>query len=382
MRATFDVGIVGLGAVGSAALYHASRRNLSVVGFDIFAPPHTAGSSHGGSRIIRRAYFEGPAYVPLLTRAYTLWRDLEQQSDRPLMHLNGCLTIGRAGSPLIEGARQTAEAFAIPFEHLDADAVRRRFPTFHVQEDHIALWEPEAGWLDPEACIHVHLELATGAGAEIRFHEPVRRWIVAGEGIRIETDAGTFDVARLIVCAGGWIARLLKELHIPLHLERQVNAWFRPSAADDRFAPDRCPVFVWEYAPDDVLYGFPDTGDGVKAGLHHGGERVDHPDEIDRDVHPSDLDALRREVRRLLPEATGHVEQAVTCFYTNTPDEHYLIDRHPGLDRVVFASACSGHGFKASSAVGEALVRMATGDEVAVDVSAFTLRRFSAEPAE
>lgn len=376
MRATFDVGIVGLGAVGSAALYHTSARGLRVVGFDLFDPPHTMGSAHGGSRIIRRAYFEGPAYVPLLTRAYTLWQELEDRSGEPLLHLNGCLTIGRSGEKLIDGARQTAEAFSIPHERLQPDEVRRRFPGFDVREDHAALFEPEAGWLDPEACIRAHLTMASAGGAEIRRSEPVRRWMVVGEGIRIETDAGTFDIGRLIVCAGGWIGPLLKEVHLPVRIERQVNVWFRPAAADDRFAPDHCPVYVWEYSPDEVLYGFPDLGEGVKAGLHHDGDRVNHPDELDRDVHPEDVETVRRELRRLLPSAVGAVERSSTCFYTNTPDEHYLIDRHPGLDRVVFASACSGHGFKASAAVGEALVSMVLGDAPAADVSAFSLRRF------
>ncbi len=379
MKATFDVGIVGLGAVGSAALYQASARGLDAVGFDLFAPPHTAGSSHGGSRIIRRAYFEGAAYVPLLTRAYELWRELEEHSGRSVMHLNGCLTIGRSGGGLIDGAHATARAFDVPCERLEPDAVRHRFPAFHLRNDEAALWEPEAGWLHPEFCIQAYLDLASRAGARLRFDEPVRTWSVVGDGLRIDTDAGTFDVGRLVVCAGGWVAPLLKELHVPLRIERQVNAWFRPTATDDRFAPHRCPVYVWEHAPDAVLYGFPDLGKGVKTGLHHSGEEVDHPDELDRTVHEHDVAALRRETRRLLPLADGRVDRTALCFYTNTPDEHFVIDRHPGLERVVFASACSGHGFKASSAVGEALVRMAVGEEPAADLSAFAVKRFSAE---
>lgn len=387
MKETFDIGIVGLGAVGSAALYEASARGLSAVGFDLYTPPHVMGSSHGGSRIIRRAYFEGAMYVPILNRAYELWRQLEKAAGRALLHLNGCLTIGRSGSELIDGAQRSAEAFDIPLERLDPDEVHRRFPAFRVREDETALWEPEAGWLHPEACIQAHLDLAGEAGAQIRSDEPVQSWGASGESLRIETKSGTVDVGRLILCAGGWIAPLLRDVHISLSVERQVNAWFRPAATDDRFAPHRCPVAVWEYAADQVLYSFPDIGDGVKTGLHHRGDRVNHPDDLDRDVHESDVDALREQTRRLLPEAAGRagdgsIAKASTCFYTNTPDEHYLIDLHPGLDRVAFASACSGHGFKASSAVGESLVRMVLGEEPAADLKAFSVKRFAKAKTE
>jgi sarcosine oxidase len=376
MTTTFDIGIVGLGAVGSAALYHASARDVRVVGFDLLDPPHTIGSSHGGSRIIRRAYFEGAMYVPLLTRAYELWRDLEEKSGEALLHLNGCLTIGRSDGHLIVGAYESTKTFDIRCERLDPPDVHRRFPAFQIREDETALWEPEAGWLHPEACIRAHLKFAEQSGAEIRRNEPVRTWGASGAGLRIETGRGTYNIGRLILCAGGWIGPLLSEIHVPLHIERQVNAWFQPTADDDRFSPERCPVYVWEYAPDDVLYGFPDTGRGVKTGIHHSGDRVDHPDELDREVHDADVDALRRQSVRLLPQACGSVAESATCFYTNTPDEHYLIDWHPGLDRVVFASACSGHGFKASSAVGESLAKMAVGEEPVVDISPFRLKRF------
>lgn len=379
MKATFDIGIVGLGAVGSSALHHAALAGLSAVGFDRFAPPHTLGSSHGGSRIIRRAYFEGSMYVPLLSRAYELWKHLEEASGRSLMHMNGCLTIGKADGETLHAARAGAEAYEIPFDLLSPHEVGERFPAFHLRDDEAALFEPEAGWLDPEACISTHLELAARSGAEIRVDEPVRTWGVVGDDVRIETHSGTFDVRRLVLCAGGWIAPLLREIDVPLKIERQVNGWFRPTVADDRFRPEHCPVYVWKYDSGGVLYGFPDTGDGVKTGLHHTGEFVDHPDELDRSVHEEDLHALRRRTKQLLPRACGEVVKSATCFYTNTPDEHFLIDRHPGLERVVYASACSGHGFKASNAVGESLVRLAVGDDPAVDLSPFRRGRFKRE---
>ena len=377
MKATYDIAIVGLGAVGSAALYHAARAGLSAVGFDRHSPPHTEGSSHGGSRIIRRAYFEGAMYVPLLSRAYALWRELEDASGRELAHMNGCLTIGPDGGAALVGARDSADAHDIPYEHLLPEDVRRRFPAFHLRPGEAALYEPDAGWLDPEACIATHLDLAARASADLRLEEPVRTWGMAGSDVRLETDAGTFDVARLVLSAGGWLGRLLSEIHVPLRVERQVNAWFRPDGADERFRPDRCPVYIWEYEPDRVLYGFPDLGgEGVKTGLHYSGQFVDDPEDLDRIVHENDVRALQGWTEKLLPGACRSVARTATCFYTDTPDRHYLIDWHPGLDNVVFASACSGHGFKASSAVGESLVRMAMGEEPAVDLSPFRLNRF------
>lgn len=376
MKATYDIGIVGLGAVGSAALYHGAKAGRSVIGFDRYAPPHTYGSAHGGSRIIRKAYFEGSTYVPLLSRAYELWRRLEEDSGRRLMHLNGCLTIGRSDGATLRGAQASAESYDISFERLSPREVHERFPAFHLRQGEAALWEPDAGWLDPEECVRTHLDLAAASGAEIRLEEPVETWGVVGSDVRIETGSGTFDVARLIICAGGWIAPLLREIHVPLQIERQVNGWFRPATTDDRFQPPNCPVYVWEYDGDRVLYGFPDLGDGVKTGLHHTDDFVDSPDDLDRGVHDDDVEALRRWTVQLLPKLSDEASRTATCFYTNTPDRHFLIDRHPGLDRVVYASACSGHGFKASSAVGESLVRLAVGEEPAVDLSEFRAARF------
>lgn len=375
MKANFDIGVVGLGAVGSAAAYHASQSGFSVVGFDQFAPPHTLGSAHGGSRIFRRAYFEGSMYLPLLSRAYELWRRLEDASGRTLLHLNGCLTIGPADGATLRGAQAGVEAYDIPFERLSPKDVHNRFPAFHLREAEAALWEPEAGWLDPEECIRAHLDLAARSGAALRTDEKVLKWGVLGDGVRIETAAGTFDVDRLILCAGGWIAPLLREIHVPLQIERQINAWFHATANDRRFRPEHCPVYIWEYEPERVLYGFPEIDGGVKTGLHHTDDFVDHPDDLDRAVHEADISALQRWTKMLLPQ-TGDASRAATCFYTNTPDRHFLIDRHPGLARVVFASACSGHGFKASNAVGECLVLLALDDEPAVDLSAFRLARF------
>lgn len=375
MSRTFDVAVIGLGAAGSAAARHCALRGLRVAGFDRYAPPHTYGSSHGGSRIIRRAYFEGQIYVPILERAYELWHDLEEESGIQLVHHVGALTAAPTESPVFRGAAETAKRHHIPHEELDSAEVAARFPAFTLREDERAIWEPQAGWIDPEAAIRAQLEHAAEFGAELHFEEAVREWEAADGPVRIRTGRGVYEAGRLIVCAGGWTRSLLANIDLPLRVERQVNVWYRPWRRAANFLPDRCPVYIWEYDADAVLYGFPDLGGGVKAGLHHRGELVTHPDDLDRAVSEEDVQQLSQRLKRLLPDACGDVSSTALCFYTNTPDERYLIDRHPAHHSILFASACSGHGFKASIAVGEILAALSCDEAPAVDFSAFRLIR-------
>ncbi|MFQ5570057.1 MAG: N-methyl-L-tryptophan oxidase [Rhodothermales bacterium] len=371
MNTTSDAIVVGLGAVGSAAAYHLARRGLRVIGLDRFAPPHPHGSSHGDSRIIRKAYFEGARYLPLIERAYVLWRELETATGQPLLRITGGLHIGPPTSDVVEGARRTAQIHNLHAEMLTSEDVQARFPMFRLPEGHVGLWEAEAGVLDAEACLQTHLAQACRHGAVVRIDEPVLRWQAVGSGVQVKTDRATYHADRLVLCAGGWIRDLLPELGLPLHIERQVNGWFRPRANAPLFDSARCPVYIWAYAPDAKFYGFPDLGRGLKVGLHHQGQRVDHPDALDRTPTPTDEAAMRAPLRRLLPDADGRLLRTATCFYTNTPDQHYLIDVHPDHPQVAFASACSGHGFKASGVVGEALADLVTGIAPQVPLDAF-----------
>ena len=370
MSSRFDVAIAGLGAVGSAAACFCTAHGLSVVGFDRFAPPHSKGSSHGGSRIIRRAYFEGSMYVPLLNRGYELWSHVEDVSGRKLVSLIGGLNIGPSDGEVARGSMETASMYGIPHEVLNPQEVRERFPAFHLADDEMAVWEPEAGWVHPENAIETHLALAAGRGASLHMDEPVLEWIADGSGVRVTTDRGTYSVGKLILSAGGWISTLAGT-PLSLTVSRQVNVWY--AADSEELMPDRCPVYLWEYEPGQVLYGFPDLGEGVKAGLHTPGTPAASPDEIERVVRKEDVSALTQKLRRLLP-GCGAVLRTATCVYTNTPDSHYLIDRHPEYEQVIIASACSGHGFKASNAVGEVVSDLAAGQDARVDVSAFRLR--------
>jgi len=360
--------------VGSAAAYHLARRGLHVLGLDRFAPPHTLGSTHGGSRIIRKAYFEGDRYVPLIERAYVLWENLEAASGEALLHITGGVNIGPAAGNVAAGAKATAEAQGLTYEVLSAAETQARFPAFRVPEDQVCVWEADAGWLHPEACIKAHLNQARQHGATLHNEEPVTAWHIDGDGVRVKTPKATYHADRLVLCAGGWIKDLLAKLDVTLTIERQVNGWFHPQAHPTHFDPATCPVYLWEYAPGKVLYGFPNLGHGVKAGIHHQGEQVPHPNEVQREPTDADLSTLRTTLGALLPDAVGALANAAVCFYTNTPDEHYLIDRHPVHRQVVYASACSGHGFKASNAVGEVLADLVLEHPPQVDIDAFRWR--------
>lgn len=367
-----DVIIVGLGAMGSAAAYHLAKHGKSILGLDRFTPPHASGSSHGKTRIIREAYFEHPLYVPLIQRAYELWAELEGESGDKLFQQTGGLMMGRPDSAVVAGARRSAEEHRLRHEILCAHDVRLRFPALHPADDMIAVWEPRAGILFPERCVEAHLTLARRRGAELHFDEPVLRWQRDGEGVRVFTNRDEYGAGQLLLTTGSWITSFVAELRLPLTVERQIQFWFEPKSPA-RFQPDRCPIHIWEHEPGKYFYGFPDLGEGVKVAGHHEGKTVD-PDSIDRVVAPDEVEGMRAIVRRFLPDADGPLRSAVVCMYTNTPDGHFFIDRHPAHPQVLIASPCSGHGFKFSSVVGEVLAELLVKDRTQFDLDLFRAR--------
>ena len=370
-----DVIVVGLGAAGSAAICHLARRGLRVLGIDRYTPPHTMGSTHGGSRIIRKAYFEGEQYLPLLHRAYALWRELEAEMSASLLNLCGCLNVGAPESAIVDGAQRSALAMGSAFEIMSATAVRHAFPAYHLTDAEVAVHDADAGLILPERSVSAHLAAAERHGATLVYGDKALAWHADGSGLRLTTARSTYRAGRLILCAGAWLNDILRPFKAPLHIERVTNAWFEPSAQAELFDPARCPVFIWEYDQNAHFYGCPNLGRGVKAGLHYKGAVVDHPDEVLRTVQDKeDIAPIRALLSRLLPNAAGRRLDASVCLYTNTPDKHYLMDYFPGDRRVVVGSACSGHGFKASAAVGEALADLAMDRKPAVDINAFRWR--------
>jgi sarcosine oxidase len=373
MPARHEVIIAGLGAMGSAAAFHLARAGRRVLGLDRFAPPHDRGSSHGRTRIIREAYFEHPTYVPLVQRAYTLWAELEQASQSPLFQPTGGLMIGSPESVVFQGAKHSAESHHLPHEILSSAAVRRRFPALQPDDNMMAVWEPRAGILFPERCIAAHLSLAARAGAQIQCEEMITQWTPDGEGVRVQTTKGEYLADWLLLCSGSWLQTLLPGWKIPVQIERQVLYWFTPHGAAKHFAPEACPVHLWQFDEQHFFYGFPDLGDGVKVAAHHDGEWT-MPDQVRRDVTPQEIDGMRRIVRRFLPQADGPLASSTVCLYTNTPDGHFWLDRHPQHPRVVIASPCSGHGFKFSSAIGEVLAHQVTRGHSDFDLRLFRTR--------
>ena len=373
----FDVAVVGLGAMGSSAAFHLARRGQRVLGLDRYAPPHDLGSSHGQTRIIREAYFEHPAYVPLVQRAYQLWEELQQLTGRALLLPTGGLTVGRPDGVQVSGALRSAEMHHLPHEVLGAAEVRRRFPALNPALDMVAVWEPRAGILFPEACIASYLELARQYGAHLLTNQTVLGWQAEVDGVRLFSAGGEFRACRLLISAGAWTSQLLPDLQLPLSVERQVLFWFAPRSDQAQFAPTHCPISLWEYEAGRSCYAFPDLGEGVKVARHHQGE-LTAPESLRREVDALEIEAMRTLLRRYLPAADGACLRTAVCMYTNTPDFHFLIDFHPRHHQVVIASPCSGHGFKFASAIGELLADLLVTGRTDWDMSLFKLKRFSA----
>lgn len=373
----FDVVVVGLGAMGSAALHHVARRGKRVLGVERYAPGHDRGSSHGATRIIRLGYFEHPSYVPLLRRAYKLWRELEEAAGRALLHVTGIAEIGPPNSALIKGTLACAQMHGLRHEVLAAPELMRRFPAFKVPPDYAAVLQPDGGILQAEACVAAQLALATKAGAEIHSGETVGAVESHADHVRVVTDRGNIDAGAAIIAAGPWVRSLLPGLAARLRVTREVMGWFE--ATDARlFSSSPLPVFILE-SRHGMHYGIPPR-ETIHAGIkiakhHHRGETVD-PDGYDRTVSTEDEALIRAALADHLPAANGRLLAAKTCLYTMTPDGHFLIDRLPGAPNIIVASPCSGHGFKFAPVIGEILADLAIRGATAHDIARFSLGRF------
>ena len=373
MANNFDLVVVGLGAMGSAALYQLSRRGRRVLGLEAFAAGHRQGSSHGESRIIRLAYYEHPNYVPLLRRAYALWTDLEREAGEPLLRITGGLMIGAPDSELVSGARASALAHHLDHELLDADEVTRRFPALHPRPDEVALFENEAGILSPEACIAAHVRLARAAGAQARYSEAVRSWTASDAGVEVVTDAGRYTADQVVFTCGAWLGRVLGDARISVRPERIPVFWLQP-LQPNLFDLGRLPIYLWQHPDGGHLYGFPHLAwPGVKVARHHSGDYCD-PDAVDREVNVEDERRLRSAIDYRLPALNGAVLSSLVCLYENSPDHHFLIDRLPEKPNVIFGGGFSGHGFKFASVVGELLADLATTGRASSDADFLSLR--------
>jgi sarcosine oxidase len=371
MPREFDVIVVGLGAMGSAATYHLARAGLKVLGLDRFKLPHQLGSSHGQTRIIREAYFEHPIYVPIVQRAYELWAELERDTDTKLFVQTGGLMIGPPKGVVVRGAQCSAETHGLKHEYLTGSEVRERFPALRPSPKMAGIWEPRAGILFPERCIEAHLAMANRAGATLLYDRQVLAWQPAGDGVRIRTTEEEFQANHLVISAGSWLPKFVPDIDVPATIERQTLFWFTPRQPEI-WQPERCPIHLWEYVSGKFFYGFPDLGNGVKLARHHEGKPVD-PDTVSREAPLYEASTLRRLTRSYLAPL-GSCTERVVCLYTNMPDGHFLIDSHPAHPQVLLVSPCSGHGFKFSAAIGEIVSDLVRSGRSRFDLSLFRYR--------
>lgn len=364
-----DVIIIGLGATGSAAAFHLASRGVSVMGLDRYQPPHTLGSSHGETRIIREAYFEHPAYVPLVQRAYDLWREVERDAGTSLLTITGGLMVGGPESVLVKGALQSAHQHGLRHEILGTAALGERFPQFRMPAHMVAVHEPRAGVLRPEAGVASHLQLARQHGAQLRDNDPVIECGSAADGVWAQTATARYRAKQLVVSAGAWVSTLLPRLATRFTVERQVLHWFE-DADPALFSPLRCPVHLWQMDDGKFFYGFPDFGDGLKVAIHHSGASVT-ADTVDRNVQPDEVTDVQAWMADHLATGRQAPLRSAVCLYTNTTDEHFWLDWYDPHARILTASACSGHGFKFSPVLGEVIANTVMGAAQSFDLQLF-----------
>ena len=371
----FDTVVVGLGAVGRACLLQLARRGQRVLGLDRYDPPHAWGSSHGGTRLTRCAVGEGEAYVPLVVRSHEIWRELERETGAELLTQCGMLILdGASGAASYHGKGDflgrtiaAAKRFAIPHEVLDAAGVTRRFPQFRLRGNETGYFEPGGGFIRPEACVEAQLSVARRHGAAMRTGTRVARIERNGGGVCVVTENGDrYHAAEAVLAAGAWSAGLMGAFAPHLSVTRQVFHWFEPSDPA-AFAPDRFPPFIWVHGdgPDDSFYGFPiPPGEqGAKVGTEQTSSTTPDPDQLRREIAAQEAETLFRDhLHGRLPGLSPRALRDAACIYTNTPDGDFLIARAPENDRVLLVSACSGHGFKHSAGLGEAVARTLVAD--------------------
>jgi len=357
-----DVIVVGVGGMGSAALWQLARRGVRAIGIERWDVPHAYGSSHGVSRIIRLPYYEDPDYVPLLRRAYTLWREIEAATGRELLVTTGSVDASPPDDPLFGGALASARLHDLAHEVLTGAEVNARFPGYALPADYRAVFQPDGGLVASERAIVAHVEAAQALGAEVRAREPMLHWQARGGGVRVTTSKGVYDADRLILTTGAWIGEHAEPLAGRAVPERQVLAWLQP-LAPALYAPNRFPVFNLQ-VDEGRYYGLPIYDvPGFKFGrYHHRGESSGAIDQLSREPDADDESLLRSFAERYFPQGAGATLALRACMFTNTADEHFIVDHHPDHANVVLASPCSGHGYKFCSVIGEILADLATGD--------------------
>lgn len=351
---TFDAIVVGVGGIGSASVYHLAKQGCKVLGLERHTIANDLGSSHGQTRIIRKAYFEHPDYVPILHKTYDLWNDLESTSGRQLIHKTGLLMVGKELDRVISGVQESIDQYNLRIESITIDELHHRFPGFSVSENMSALYEADAGYLLPELAIRTHVDLAIALGATILTHQEVIEWSASNTSIEVITRDDRYLADHLIICGGAWSHRLLVDLNLPFEIRRKPVFWYDVGTSVYH-ADSGCPVFGFD-TDDGFYYGFPVIDEsGLKVANHSGGQSVSNPDGIDRSLHPQDETGVIHFLNTYLPQAKPIRKTYSICMYTMTPDEHFIIDHHRDYPNVHYAAGFSGHGFKFAPIIGSIL---------------------------
>lgn len=373
---TYDVCVVGLGGMGSAIVSHCASRGARTIGLEQFSRGHDLGASSGRTRMIRKAYFEDPAYVPLILRAYELWHELERSAREELLRTTGVLTVGQESSEIIAGTRRAAREHNLPLECFTADELRARYPMLQLLPDEVAVFEPDAGVLKPERAIAAHLAFAQQQGASLRFDVAMNAWHARADGFDVLLADGSRIFTRALVLAlGPWVHRALADLGVPIRVQRNVQVWFAPATTD--YATPHFPPFLLNRAGLPApLYGFPDFGDGVKVAWHGFGDLTD-AQQLDREIdEPRDIDPLVGAMNNWMPGAVAKFLAAKVCMYSLTPDEHFIVDRHPNHENLIVCGGFSGHGFKFAPVIGEIAADLALEGSTRHPIGFLSLRRF------
>lgn len=376
MVGTYDVIVIGVGAMGSATVYELAKRGKRVLGLERFDIPNDQGSSHGVNRIIRLAYYEHPSYVPLLRRSYELWHEIESRASEKLLYKIGSIDTDAENGNVFTGSLESCQVHDIPHEVLTAAETNKRFAGYNLPNGHFSLFQQDGGFLLSERSIVAYANSAMSLGAEIHAREAVEGWEVTGSGsVKVTTSRGEYEAGSLVVTVGAWSEKLLPGLSRLAVPERQVLAWLQPEDPS-LFAPERFPVFNAMFE-EGRYYGFPVFGiPGFKIGRYHHLDEQTDADEVNREVADRDEAVLRSAVERYFPTANGPVMTMKACMFTNSPDEHFIIGSPDGMPQVSYAAGFSGHGFKFASVIGEVMADLAVDHETRHDISMFDPARF------
>jgi sarcosine oxidase len=373
--------VIGLGAAGAATLMQLARRGVNATGIDRFSPPHRRGSSHGETRITRLAIGEGEVYTPLAMRSHALWREIEAETGAELLTQIGVLIMqsAHADDRFLQHTIACAQRFGIGHEVLDGDQLRARFPQFRFDGDETGYYEPTGGFLRPEACVAAQLELAERHGATIHRDQTVRDIKADGDGVRVLTESATYSADRAVLAVGPWIPDFVPAaLRDRFAIYRQVLVWYELKSDATDHSPKAMPAYIWSLNGNGFFYGFP-VIEAASRAIKVASEQFELTTTAESaalDVDPSEPRALYRDViARRMPGVSDRVVNAVRCLYTTTPDHNFVVDRHPDSDRVMLVSPCSGHGFKHSAAVGEAVAELVSTGASTIDMSPFSLAR-------